>query len=279
MASADYLRKLTEDYQLSGHVAWGYDRLTSTTPRGSFATSRRGGGRRTFAEQARLTDRQLAAQVKLLANTERFYLMDRLSADLAWSDFDARTTGSYPNRQQTEAPTHRVENDLNYIRRTGRRTFTVTSNLLWLTQPQQLDVVREGSAQRQRLAMDLLRMSHNVAWGLEGRTPLGIPVQRGCCCAVQALRHGVERPRGRNLRTACCRHALRLREPLSASDGHLPYTAAAAHARPAGRLALLPLYGRQQQSAALVGQPLGTLDAVGLLDPLGFGHRGRTGRR
>ena len=83
-----------------------------------------------LAEQASATDRQLAAQVKLLANTERFYLMDRLSADLAWSDFDARTTGSYPNRQQTEAPTHRVENDLNYIRRTGRRTFTVTSNLL-----------------------------------------------------------------------------------------------------------------------------------------------------
>lgn len=59
-----------------------------------------------------------------------------------------------------------MENDLNYIRRTGNRTLTVTSNLLWLTQPQQLDVVREGSAQRQRLDADLLRMNHNVAWGL-----------------------------------------------------------------------------------------------------------------
>lgn len=167
MASADYLRKLTEDYQLSGHVAWGYDRLTSDYASRIVRYLSDGELTEELAEQARLTDRQLAAQVKLLANTERFYLMDRLSADLAWSDFDARTTGSYPNRQQTEAPTHRVENDLNYIRRTGRRTFTVTSNLLWLTQPQQLDVVREGSAQRQRLAMDLLRMSHNVAWGLE----------------------------------------------------------------------------------------------------------------
>lgn len=167
MASADYLRKLTEDYQLSGHVAWGYDRLTSDYASRIVRYLANGELAEELAEQARLTDRQLAAQVKLLANTERFYLMDRLSADLAWSDFDARTTGSYPNRQQTEAPTHRVENDLNYIRRTGRRTFTVTSNLLWLTQPQQLDVVREGSAQRQRLAMDLLRMSHNVAWGLE----------------------------------------------------------------------------------------------------------------
>lgn len=167
MASADYLRKLTEDYQLSGHVAWGYDRLTSDYASRIVRYLSDGEVAEELAEQARLTDRQLAAQVKLLANTERFYLMDRLSADLAWSDFDARTTGSYPNRQQTEAPTHRVENDLNYIRRTGRRTFTVTSNLLWLTQPQQLDVVREGSAQRQRLAMDLLRMSHNVAWGLE----------------------------------------------------------------------------------------------------------------
>lgn len=167
MASADYLRKLTEDYQLSGHVAWGYDRLTSDYASRIVRYLANGELAEELAEQAGLTDRQLAAHLKLLANTERFYLMDRLSADLAWSDFDARTTGSYPNRQQTEAPTHRVENDLNYIRRTGRRTFTVTSNLLWLTQPQQLDVVREGSAQRQRLAMDLLRMSHNVAWGLE----------------------------------------------------------------------------------------------------------------
>lgn len=167
MASADYLRKLTEDYQLSGHIACGYDRLTSDYASRIVRYLSDGELTEELAEQARLTDRQLAAQVKLLANTERFYLMDRLSADLAWSDFDARTTGSYPNRQQTVAPTHRVENDLNYIRRTGRRTLTVTSNLLWLTQPQQLDVVREGSAQRQRLAMDLLRMSHNVAWGLE----------------------------------------------------------------------------------------------------------------
>ena len=167
MGSADHLRKLTDDYQLSGHVAWGYDRLTSDYASRIVRYLSDGELTEELAEQARLADRQLAAQVKLLANTERFYLMDRLSANLAWSDFDARTTGSYPNRQQAEAPTHRVENDLNYIRRTGRRTLTVTSNLLWLTQPQQLSVVREGSAQRQRLDMDLLRMNHNVAWGLE----------------------------------------------------------------------------------------------------------------
>ena len=167
MASADHLRKLTDDYQLSGHVAWGYDRLTSDYASRIVRYLSDGELAEELAERARLTDRQLAAHVKLLANTERFYLMDRLSADLAWSDFDAATAGSYPNRQQTEAPTHRVENDLNYIRRTGRRTLTVTSNLLWLTQPQQLDVVREGSAQRQQLDVDLLRMNHNIAWGLE----------------------------------------------------------------------------------------------------------------
>ena len=167
MASADHLRKLTDDYQLSGHVAWGYDRLTSDYASRIVRYLSDGELAEELAERARLTDRQLAAHVKLLANTERFYLMDRLSADLAWSYFDAATTGNYPNRQQTEAPTHRVENDLNYIRRTGRRTLTVTSNLLWLTQPQQLDVVREGSAQRQQLDVDLLRMNHNIAWGLE----------------------------------------------------------------------------------------------------------------
>ena len=167
MTSADHLRKLTDDYQLSGHVAYGYDRLTSDCASRIVRYLSDGELAEELAEQAGLTDRQLAAHLKLLANTERFYLMDRLSADLAWSDFDAATTGSYPNRQQTEAPAYRMENDLNYIRRSGRRTLTVTSNLLWLTQPQQLDVVRDGSAQRQTLDVDLLRMNHNVAWGLE----------------------------------------------------------------------------------------------------------------
>ena len=167
MTSADHLRKLTDDYQLSGHVAYGYDRLTSDCASRIVRYLSDGELAEELAEQAGLTDRQLAAHLKLLANTERFYLMDRLSADLAWSDFDAATTGSYPNRQQTEASAYRMENDLNYIRRSGRRTLTVTSNLLWLTQPQQLDVVRDGSAQRQTLDVDLLRMNHNVAWGLE----------------------------------------------------------------------------------------------------------------
>ena len=167
MTSADHLRKLTDDYQLSGHVAYGYDRLTSDYASRIVRYLSDGELAEELAEQAGLTDRQLAAHLKLLANTERFYLMDRLSADLAWSDFDAATTGSYPNRQQTEASAYRMENDLNYIRRSGRRTLTVTSNLLWLTQPQQLDVVRDGSAQRQTLDVDLLRMNHNVAWGLE----------------------------------------------------------------------------------------------------------------
>lgn len=167
MGSADYLRKLTDDYQLSGHVAYGYDRLSSDYASRIVRYLSDGELTEELAERARRVDRQVAAHLKLLANTERFYLMDRLSADLAWSDFDARTTGSYPNRQQAEAPAHRVENDLNYIRRSGRRTLTVTSNLLWLTQPQLLDVLREGSAQHQRLDIDLLRMNHNIAWGLE----------------------------------------------------------------------------------------------------------------
>lgn len=165
--SADYLRKLSDDYQLSGHVAYGYDRLRSDYASRIVRYLSDGELVEELAERARRTDRQFAAHVKLLANTERFYLLDRLSADLAWSGFDAATTGTYPNRQQAEAPAHRVENDLNYIRRTGRRTLTVTSNLLWLTQPQLLDVVREGSAQHQRLDVDLLRMNHNIAWGLE----------------------------------------------------------------------------------------------------------------
>ena len=61
MASADYLRKLTEDYQLSGHVAWGYDRLTSDYASRIVRYLANGELAEELAEQARLTDRQVAA--------------------------------------------------------------------------------------------------------------------------------------------------------------------------------------------------------------------------
>lgn len=166
-ASADNLWKLSDDYQLNAHVACAADRTQSDYAARTVRYLSDGERVEELGEQARLRNHQVTAQVRLQANTERVYLRERLAADLVWSDFRSLVSGTYPNRQQSAAPAFRVENDLDYIRRTGRHAMTVTSNMLWLTQPQQLDVVREGSAQRQQLDVGLLHMNHNAAWDVQ----------------------------------------------------------------------------------------------------------------
>ncbi|MDA6987435.1 hypothetical protein OSM86_26100, partial [Escherichia coli] len=69
---------------------------------------------------------QLSARITLKANTERFYMLEKLEASLAWNALRAVLSGSYPNRQRAEAPAYGIENDLKYIRRTGTRSLTVT---------------------------------------------------------------------------------------------------------------------------------------------------------
>ena len=167
MASLNNLRKLSEDYQLSSSLTWGYDRLASD--RAARQSWYLADGTRVDTEQesAASCRQQLSARIALKANTERFYMLEKLEASLAWNDLRAVLSGSYPNRQRAEAPAYGIENDLKYIRRTGTRSLTVTSYLKYLTRPQSLDVVRETGSQRQTIADRAFYMNHNAAFGTQ----------------------------------------------------------------------------------------------------------------
>lgn len=165
-ASADNLWKLSDNYLLNSHIAFGYDRTTSESAARIIRYLPDSELEETRSERTRLRSRELAAEVRLVANTERFYLADRLTADLAENDYLSDVGGSYPNRQECATPAYRVENTLDYIRRAGNRTLTVTSHLLGLAQPQQLAVLRDGDEARQQLDANLLRMNHAAAWSV-----------------------------------------------------------------------------------------------------------------
>ena len=167
LASADNLWKLSDDYQLSSHVAYGYDRTTSRYTARTVRYLADGERVESVDENSRLLEQQLSAQVKLLANTERFYLNGRLSADLTWSGFRSDLTGSYPNRQEASAPTRRVENRLNYIRRTGNRSLTFNSDIMYLAQPQWLEVMRNDTSQRQQIGINLFHTNNNISFGMQ----------------------------------------------------------------------------------------------------------------
>ena len=284
MASLNNLRKLSEDYQLSSSLTWGYDRLASD--RAARQSWYLADGTRVDTEQesAASCRQQLSARIALKANTERFYMLEKLEASLAWNDLRAVLSGSYPNRQRAEAPAYGIENDLKYIRRTGTRSLTVTSYLKYLTRPQSLDVVRETGNQRQTIADRAFYMNHNAAFGTQaGRFAFAF---KG---GVSALFRGARnRPDGHRARD---RHRERpfgrLRGRLPPAGHHLPLAAAAADARPAGRLP--PLWTARQDrrqpnpgghfhlEAPLRGEmePHGTPFAFGI----GYGRPRRGGRQ
>ncbi|KAA3157301.1 hypothetical protein F2A05_02855, partial [Alistipes onderdonkii] len=76
MASLNNLRKLSEDYQLSSSLTWGYDRLASD--RAARQSWYLADGTRVDTEQesAASCRQQLSARIALKANTERFYMLE-----------------------------------------------------------------------------------------------------------------------------------------------------------------------------------------------------------
>ena len=78
MAGLNNLRKLSEDYQLSSSLTWGYDRLASD--RAARQSWYLADGTRVDTEQesAASCRQQLSARIALKANTERFYMPEKL---------------------------------------------------------------------------------------------------------------------------------------------------------------------------------------------------------
>lgn len=167
LATANNLWKLSDDYQLSSAVSYGYDRTTS-----DFAARKSWflpDGTQIDTEQATARQRgqELTTRLSLQANTERFYLTEKLEAAFKWNDSYAALAGSYPNRQRASAPVYGLENDLKYIRRTDKRSVTITSHMKYVSQPQSLNVRRTIGTQRQTLWGNVFFMNHNAALGMQ----------------------------------------------------------------------------------------------------------------
>lgn len=165
MAALNNLCKLSDEYQLSTAFTYGYDRTTSDygVRREWFLPD--GVRLDTEQQEARLRQQEATARLSLKANTERFFLQERIEAALGWSDLHAQLRGSYPNRQHASVPDYGVENYLKYILRSGTRSLTATSYMKYLSQPQSLVVQRETGTQRQQVAARAFFMNHNAEFG------------------------------------------------------------------------------------------------------------------
>lgn len=241
MAGLNNLRKLSEDYQLSSSLTWGYDRLASDRAAQQSWYLTDGTRVDTEQESAASCRQQLSARIALKANTERFYMQEKLEASLAWNDIRAVLSGSYPNRQPCRGPglRHRKRPE---IYPAHRHTFAHRHLLPEIPYPP--SVARCGARNGQPAADDRRpRFLHEPQRGIRhaGRA-VRLRIQRRSFGTLPGARN---RPHGHRARD---RHRERpfgrLRGRLPPAGHHLPLAAAAADARPAGRLP--PLWTARQ---------------------------------
>ena len=143
MASLNNLRKLSEDYQLSSSLTWGYDRLASD--RAARQSWYLADGTRVDTEQesAASCRQQLSARIALKANTERFYMLEKTRSFAGMERPPCRALGQLPQPPACRGPglRHRKRPE---IYPAHRHTFAHRHLLPEIPyRPQSLDVVRE----------------------------------------------------------------------------------------------------------------------------------------
>ena len=131
--------KLSDAYNLKANINYTGERLTSER---SSLTDYLDPNIAHFIEQDNLLTRlhDISATISLNANTSRFFLKNDLEANFGFKDTDSRITGSSTLHQQAETPSLLITNNLQYVRRFGDRTLTLSSLNRYYNKPHSLAI-------------------------------------------------------------------------------------------------------------------------------------------
>lgn len=145
------LWSLGKDYDLTSQITYNNNRVTSDNiTRTSYfledeiITTE-------ATEDAFLKQNHILADVTLTANTKIYYFKNKLFADMQWRNIDMNINGTYPNRQIASVPHHKVSNDFEILKRSGKISYRLNSYNLYQTKPQELTVTRENETQHQKV--------------------------------------------------------------------------------------------------------------------------------
>lgn len=104
------------------------------------------------AEQNAITwQNRLLGDLTLTANTPTYYFKNKMLADMQWNDMDVHVMGTFPNSQEASVGHQLFSNDLEILKRYGRRAYRLNSINIYQAKPHQLIVTREGEVQRQEI--------------------------------------------------------------------------------------------------------------------------------
>ena len=147
--STNNLWSLGKNYDLSSQVTYANNQLTSDKATRTFYFIEDQTITTEATEHAFSNQNQIYGDVTLTANIKTYYLKNKLFTDIHWNNVDMLTTGTYPNRQAASVLHQQISNDLDIIKRSDKKAYTLSSFNLYQTKPQELTVTRKNEVQHQ----------------------------------------------------------------------------------------------------------------------------------
>lgn len=152
LVTTNNLWGVSKDFDLTSQVTYGNHRLTSDVA-SSQTYFLDDSTVFTESDEHTLSRRHTCTgDITLTANTPSLYVRNKLQVDLRWDDTQQTVRGTYPNRQAARLPRRSFSDELELIRRHGRRAYSLRSLNVYRAHPHRLTVRRsDGDEQQQRV--------------------------------------------------------------------------------------------------------------------------------
>lgn len=184
--STNNLWSLSKNYDLTSQITYTNNRLTSDNiTRTSYFFENETITTEEVQDAFSRTNR-IAGDVTLTANTKKYYFKNKLFADILWTDTDMHTKGTFPNEQTASVPERKISNDLEILKRSGKRTYTLNSFNMYQTKPQELTVERENETQHQQVQSSAFYTNTNTALSFYIR-PVTLSMKLGVVGLIRSL--------------------------------------------------------------------------------------------
>lgn len=189
--SLNNLWALGKNTDLSAVVDYGHDRLLSDfqsstsymLPDSTIVISE--------DESAKTHHHNLAAEVSFMTNAKSYYISNKLLTNLDWDDTRTSVLGTLPNEQQASTPHYKIQDNLELLKRSGKRAFTLSSYNTYEWAPQSLDVSRDGMTYRQDMRSSAFHTHTSTSFGYTFR-PLTLWIKAGLIAMHRTMRSQAE---------------------------------------------------------------------------------------
>ena len=139
-----------------------------------------------LAEHAGSKQNRLSSDVTLTANTRTYYFKNKLFTDLRWDDVNMQITGTFPNTQTASVPHLEISNDLEILKRSGTKAYTLNSYNLYQTKPQELTVLRQNETQHQQIQPSAFYTNTNTSLSFYVK-PVTLSMKLGAVGVIRSL--------------------------------------------------------------------------------------------